>query len=1007
MSRTVVVSNRIPRSATERPAGGLAIALRAALEETGGLWFGWNREIVGTPSELPHVDASGSFTLAGIDLTPGEFAGYYEGEANRALWPLFHNRLDLAHFSQKSLATYLRVNRRFATALAPMLRPDDTIWVHDYHLIPLGLELRRLGVSAPIGFFLHVPFPPHQIFAALPWHDEMIEALSAYDLVGFQAERDLRHFDEVLASMGRLPSGVAPPATGVFPIGIDVDVLADQAASREVSRRVAALRKLSEGCAYVISVDRLDYTKGLIERFEAFQMFVDRHPDWEGRLSLLQIAARSREGISEYQVMRDEVEALVGHINGRSRTVFWTPLKYINRTFLHARLTAYYRFARIGLVTPLCDGMNLVCKEYVAAQDGEDPGVLVLSKFAGAAEQLTDAVLVNPYDRERTAEAIGIALAMPIEERKARWQSLMASLRRSDIHNWRRAFLAALAERGRTRQRTGAITAARSGDAESGTPGQKDRDNDSPLINPAKIDAVLLDLDGVLTETATLHAEAWKETFDAFLKTRARREGTRFRPFDRDDEYRRYVDGKPRRLGVADFLAARGIDLPAGGEDDPAHAETVFGLAKAKNQLFQHKLEEKGVTARPGTRAFLQGARQRGIKLAVVTASRNGPDVVAAAGLGQMIDLLVDGNVAAQEGLAGKPAPDTYLEAARRLGVVPKRAAVIEDALAGIEAGKAGGFGLVIGIAKPARQDALLEAGADAAVVGLGGIDFSGGSASSDPRKPVVLGSGAPAPEAIACLQEIRDRIGQRRLAVFLDYDGTLTPIVERPELAILAPQMREILARLARQTTVCVVSGRKLSDIRDLVKLDGIVYAGAHGFDIRGGAGDRIRQETGRDYTEKIARAAAALRDQLADIPGVLVEDKTYAIAIHYRLVDPDRVPDVEKAVETLLAHSEGLRRTEGKKVFELRPDIDWDKGKAVLWLLNALGLAQQDVLPLYIGDDVTDEDAFRALKGRGLSVFVGDATKATLADFRLADPDQVGRFLGDLANFLEEREK
>jgi trehalose 6-phosphate synthase len=447
MPRIVVVSNRIPSDSASAQAGGLAIAVREALEDTGGIWFGWSGEIRDTPLQTPTLDSAGPFTLAGLDLSPRDYAGYYEEESNRTLWPLLHNRLDLLHPSRESYATYLKVNRRFAAALAPMLRADDLIWVHDFHLFPLGLELRRLGVRAPIGFFLHVPFPPPQVLEALPWIEDMIEDLSGYDLVGFQAGRDLSNFNQVFHRRRR-----APPAADIFPIGIDADAFAAQAESPALDPRLEALLNRDRGCAFAIGIDRLDYTKGFIERFEAFRLFLERHPEMEGRISFMQIAARSREDIAEYQAIRDKVESIVGQINGRMRTIDWTPVQYINRTLSHERLAGLYRASRIGLVTPLCDGMNLVAKEYVAAQDSKDPGVLILSKFAGAAEQMTDAVLVNPYDREATADAIALAHTMPLEERKTRWRALMQMLRRHDIHAWRRSFLAALTERGRIRK---------------------------------------------------------------------------------------------------------------------------------------------------------------------------------------------------------------------------------------------------------------------------------------------------------------------------------------------------------------------------------------------------------------------------------------------------------------------------------------------------------------------------------------------------------------------------
>jgi alpha,alpha-trehalose-phosphate synthase [UDP-forming]/trehalose-phosphatase len=990
MPRIVAVSNRVSHGATGQPAGGLAVAIAAALEETGGMWFGWSGETTDTPPATPQIDSSGPFTIATVDLSTDDFTGYYEGEANRTLWPLLHGRLDLAHFSRQNYFHYRGVNRRFAKALAQLLKPDDLIWVHDFHLIPLGLELRRLGVRSSIGFFLHVPFPPTQTMDALPWLDDMLEALQAYDLVGFQTKRDLRNFRDIFKRYNQ----ISTPAADTFPIGVHAKAFSDLVDSQSVARLLSKLHSTYDDCAFAISVDRLDYTKGLIERFEAFNLLLERHPALRGRVSLMQIAAPSRESITEYQAIREEVESIVGHINGPIRTVDWTPLHYINRNFTHTRLVALYRFAKVGLVTPLCDGMNLVCKEYVIAQDKADPGVLVLSKFAGAAEQMTEALLVNPYDREGTSETIERAFSMPLAERIYRWKSLVQKVRLHDIHAWRRAFVAALSAR------SGGQGAHQEAQAIASCGAQ----TIGPVIDLEKIDVVLLDLDGVLTDTAALHAAAWKETFDAFLKARVGRKGPKFEPFDSDQEYRNYVDGKPRLDGVKAFLAARRIDLPEGSEGDTAGAASVHGLSKAKNQLFLKKLKMKGVAVKSGVRTFLQRARQKKLKLAVVTASRNGSAVIDAAGIGSFIDILVDGNMAAQAGLAGKPAPDTFIEAAHRLGATPERAAVIEDATAGVCAGRRGGFGLVIGIGKPERHTALIEAGADITANGLGSIGFVDEKPAPCHRRPASV---CFVPDALANLEEIRDRIGQRPMAIFLDYDGTLTPIVERPELAVLDERMRTAVANLARHATVCIISGRALSNIQDLVKLEDVIYAGAHGYDICGGIGNHIQHAMGREFIEKVRHATEALRMELADIPGVLVEDKKYTVAIHYRLVDPDFVPDVSKAVNAVLAKSRGLCRTEGKKVFELRPDIDWNKGKAVLWILEALDREGGDFLPFCIGDDVTDEDAFKALKGTGLSFFVGDVSVVTQADYRLADPDEVRSFLCELAEYLETRRR
>jgi len=312
--------------------------------------------------------------------------------------------------------------------------------------------------------------------------------------------------------------------------------------------------------------------------------------------------------------------------------------------------------------------------------------------------------------------------------------------------------------------------------------------------------------------------------------------------------------------------------------------------------------------------------------------------------------------------------------------------------LAGVEAGSAGEFGLVVGIGDAGSAAALRDAGADVVVADLGRLRLC---RKTPARVP---------PCALANLARIRERLSGRRPAVFLDYDGTLTPIVERPELAVLAPGMRTCLGRLAGRAPVTIVSGRGRADLESLVGLDGLIYAGAHGFDISGPGGSAIRHELGRDYEARLAEAAARISRRLRDVKGVLVEDKKQAVAIHYRCVAPDEVDRVERVVGEVVSAADGLRRTGGKMVFELRPDIDWDKGRAVLWLLDRLGLGGAEVLPIYIGDDLTDFDAFRAVAGRGLSLFVAEAPAKAPADYRLADPGEVRGFLEWLADRIGE---
>lgn len=459
MSRLVVVSNRIadPRKTA---AGGLAVALGDVLNNTGGLWFGWSGKIIeeadgGKAGEGQlHTQQAGAVKLVTLDLSREDHSSFYVGYSNGVLWPVFHYRLDLADFESAHISGYRRVNQLFARKLKPLLRDDDVIWIHDYHLIPLAAELRALGCSQRIGFFLHIPLPPPLILAAIPGHDWLIRALFAYDVVGFQSKADHAHFCSYVETEahaqnlgdGRWRAFNRTVQAGAFPIGIDVEefvALAEAPEGREMferMRREYSRRKL------LVGVDRLDYSKGLPQRMRAFREMLQRYPETHRSATLIQIASPSREDVSAYSDILHELESLCGSINGNFGELDWMPVRYMHRTVARARLPGLYRASSVALVTPLRDGMNLVAKEFLAAQDPQDPGVLVLSRFAGAAEQLREALLVNPYDVEGTANAIHLALQMPVEERRARHQSLMRTIREFDVHWWCDSFLDALAK---------------------------------------------------------------------------------------------------------------------------------------------------------------------------------------------------------------------------------------------------------------------------------------------------------------------------------------------------------------------------------------------------------------------------------------------------------------------------------------------------------------------------------------------------------------------------------
>ncbi|MBM3549284.1 MAG: trehalose-6-phosphate synthase [Alphaproteobacteria bacterium] len=453
MARLVIVSNRVAIPGDRAlKAGGLAVARKESLGPTGGLWFGWSGQIVAKPPANPKRISAEGMDYAALDLSPEEHETYYAGFSNATLWPLFHYRLGLIDFRRAQLKGYLAVNARYAQALVELIRPDDTIWVHDYHFIPLAEMLRRLGVKNPIGFFLHIPFPAPEVLSALPGHEQLTHSLLAYDLVGFQTEIDrhafercvIEHGQGTLDETGRLVSGERRVTTGAYPVGIDVDEFAGWAEKNASSRETKNLVDSLSGRKLMIGVDRLDYSKGIPKRFEAFEELLGTWSKHRRNVTFLQVAPISRGEVAQYRSLRRELEALAGRINGKYAEVDWTPVRYINKPVARPTLAGFYRHARIGLVTPVRDGMNLVAKEYVAAQNPEDPGVLVLSHLAGAAHELQAALLVNPFDVESVAEAIHRGLVMPLEERRERWAEMRTVLGHTTQQDWTRRFLAAL-----------------------------------------------------------------------------------------------------------------------------------------------------------------------------------------------------------------------------------------------------------------------------------------------------------------------------------------------------------------------------------------------------------------------------------------------------------------------------------------------------------------------------------------------------------------------------------
>ena len=457
--RLVVVSNRVvlPQTQQKPSAGGLGVAVKAALRRRGGLWFGWSGEIADKTSAEPKRVNANRLDYATIDLTGEDLQKYYNGFANRVLWPVMHYRVDLQDYSRADETGYVRVNRLFAARLEKIIEKDDIIWVHDYHLLLLARELRARGVMNPIGLFMHIPCAPPDILRTLPYHENILGSLTHYDLVGFQTENDRGNFAQYLSSLG--PKSVRGQVyefdgrqvrIGVFPVGIETAPYARLARKAARSPFVMGVVESLAGQRLILGVDRLDYSKGLLQRLHAFERFLEIAPEWRSRVTFLQIAPKSRSEVKEYREIENEVTTLVGAINGRFGEASWTPVRYVNRSYSRTALAGVYRAADVALVTPLRDGMNLVAKEFLAAQDENQPGVLILSRFAGAAEELSGALIVNPHEVDAVAGAIRQALEMPALERRDRHRPMLAYLQDHTVERWADSFLSSLVS---TRQR--------------------------------------------------------------------------------------------------------------------------------------------------------------------------------------------------------------------------------------------------------------------------------------------------------------------------------------------------------------------------------------------------------------------------------------------------------------------------------------------------------------------------------------------------------------------------
>ncbi len=503
------------------------------------------------------------------------------------------------------------------------------------------------------------------------------------------------------------------------------------------------------------------------------------------------------------------------------------------------------------------------------------------------------------------------------------------------------------------------------------------------------MEAVILDMDGVITQTAKIHREAWKEMFNRYLDRCTEKQS----PMS-DEDYIMYIDGKPRDKGLMSFLESREIHLPYGNQDDPSGKGTICGIGNLKNKIFLELLDRNGVETYKNAIDQIKYWKSKGLRCAVVSSSKNCKKVLERAGITGLFESQIDGVTLAERGLDGKPAPDMFLEAAKELGTKPGNCAIFEDAVSGVQAGCRGNFSLVVGVNHTGNRKVLNENGADLVIDDLKHIDLL----SHDIRLYFVQF----APSVFSRLSELNTLIKNKKPFLFLDYDGTLTPIVKNPEDAILSDEMKQILIQYNSRFPLAIISGRDMDDLKKMVDIDSIIYGGSHGFRISGP--DGLYMEYGK--SQKIVLDLDQIEKRLYDllngkIKGIRIERKRYAIAVHYRNVSKEEIPSVTREVENIIDQNPGFRKGEGKKVVEIRPDVDWHKGKAISWILEKLNPSEDHkYVPIYIGDDITDEDVFKTLPESGIGILVGFHGHRTQARYSLKNVYQVRIFIEMLIN-------
>ncbi len=508
-----------------------------------------------------------------------------------------------------------------------------------------------------------------------------------------------------------------------------------------------------------------------------------------------------------------------------------------------------------------------------------------------------------------------------------------------------------------------------------------------------QVAALIFDLDGVITQTRKTHKKAWRRLFDQYFEQMDA--GGNDHASMSDDDYRDFIDGKPRYEGVKSFLLSRGIDLPYGDPDDQPGTRTICALGNMKNDLFNRIVESDGVEVYPDAVSALRKWRAEGYKTAIVSSSENCKMIIERAGISELCDASVDGEVSAELGLNGKPDPDIFTEAADMLKVPVTDVVIFEDAISGVQAGQKGFFGLVVGVNRFDEKEILLREGADMVIDEFSQIDLT----DKDLLTSYFTRQGEPVfPHTTA----FKKHLNGKKPAIFLDYDGTLTPIVKRPDDAVLSDEMRQTLKKLAEKFVVAIVTGRDKEDVESLVGLEELIYAGSHGYIITGPDELFMEHPDSKKIIPQLDEIEKEVEKALEDTTkGTQVDRKRYAIGIHYRNARPEDKEVVYQTVDEMLEKYPGHKKGEGKKIVEIKPDTDWHKGKAVEWIMEALELAgNNDVVPLFIGDDITDEDAFKTLKDKGIGILVGGHGQDTFATYSLKNVYQVRRLFEWLMN-------